>query len=454
MTTREISRIILILIFFIVLCPAPVTAQSPVLLRTIGVTPLPFTGPGGNISYALHVADNGQLVTLNNRNSPDLFVYDRNGSLLWNRTLSAEQPPWISSVSIAPGAQDLIITQLVPACCHGSVTNTSSNKVMHLDRTGTILWDYPTMNPPLASGISASGQDFFVGTDDGRILCLDRNGTLRWTTPVDVPVTSFVSSRNGNTIVATGESNYYYYHLYNEPLNPADIFVLDQNGTLLWKYQTGGLNTISVSDDGSVVTVLEKNSGNLLVFNRSGSRIAQRSLGGASSGLSMSRDGSLIVAETEGGAVYGFDRTGAAIWNMTVYPGSQGIIFFGDENSIILGNGLSVSQYGRQGNLLGDYPADGHVRAVEPARDASSFVAGTDRSLFFFSTNRPLTDAEIPACTPLRTIQTPAGVPQPSTKAPICPGIAVFALAGYAPGMRFLRKWQSEYNRKCLVIQD
>jgi hypothetical protein len=439
MITRVISRIILFFIFCIVLCPIPVTAQSSALLQIIGVTPLPFTGPGGNFSYALHVADNGELVTFNNRNSPDLFVYDRNGSLLWNRTLSAEQTPWISSVSIAPGAQDLIITQLVPACCHGSVTNTSSNKVMHLSRTGTILWDYPTMNPPLASGISASGQDFYIGTDDGRILCLDRNGTLRWTTPVDVPVTSFASSRNGNTIVATGESNYYYNHLYNEPLNPADIFVLDQNGTLLWKYQTGGLNTISVSDDGSVVTVLEKNSGNLLVFNRSGSRIAKRSLGGASSWLSMSRDGNLIVTETEGGTVYGLDRTGAAIWNLTAYPGSRGIAFSDDENSIILGNGLSVSQYGRQGNLLGDYPADGHVQVVEPARDASSFVAGTDRSLFFFSINRPLTDAEIPAGTPFRTIQTPAGVPQTPTKAPIGPGIAVFALAGYALIVRYSR---------------
>lgn len=440
MTTREISGIFFFLILVIAACTAPVTAESPGLLQSVGAKPLPFTSPSGNFSYALHVADNAQLVTLNSRYVPDLFVYSGNGSFLWNRTFAAEQTPWISSVSIAPDAEGLIITQQIPACCHGSVTYTSSNKVIYLDSAGEVLWDYPTMNPPLASGISATGQDFFIGTDDGHILCLNQNGTLRWTTLVDAPVISFASSGSGDTLVATGESNYYYHNLYDEPLNPADVFVLDRNGTLLWKYQTGGQNTVAVSDDGSVITILEERSGNLQVFNRSGSRMAKRSIGGASSDLSMARDGNLIVAETRGGTVYGVDRTGALLWRLTTDPGSRGIAFSGNENSFLLGNGTGVSQYDRMGNLLGEYPAIGQVQVIESASDAHYFVAGTDRYLIFYSTYSKVTDIEIPGVTPLRTIPAHAGAPQTATKALISPGIPVFALAGYALWMRFVQK--------------
>jgi outer membrane protein assembly factor BamB len=407
-------------------------AQSPALLPVVGVSPIHQAGPGGNTSYSLSIADSGKLVTLHSNNGPGLFAYDGNGSFLWSKTLSAEQPPWISSVSIAPGAQDLIITQLVPACCHGSVTNTSSNKVILLDRTGTKVWEYPTMNPPLASGISASGQDFFIGTEDGRILCLDRNGTVRWTTPVEAPVTSFAISRDGNTIVATGESNYYYHNLYDEPLNPADIFVLDRNGTLLWNYQTGGLNAVAVSDDGSVIAVMEERSGNVLVFNRSGSRVMAKSLGGVSSALVLSHDGNLIVAETQGGTVYGLDRTGATLWTITAGPGSQGIAFSGDDNSIILGRGRSVALFDSRGKQLGDYPADGPVQAIEPARDFRMFVAGTDRSLVFISQDKTVEEIEMPVGTPVTIIPVKALTQQTSMKAPVDPVITILALAGNA----------------------
>ncbi len=410
-------------------------AQSPELLRVVGVNPLPQDGPGGNTSYSLSIADSGQLVTLHNRNGPDLFAYNGNGSLIWNRTLSAGQPPWITSISIGPDAQDLIVTQLVPACCHGSVTNTSSNKVILFDRAGSELWEYPTMNPPLASGISPDGQEFFIGTEDGRILSFNHEGTLRWTTTAGAPVTSFAISRDGNTIVATGDSNYYYHNLYDEPLNPADMFVLDRNGTLLWNYQTGGLNTVAVSDNGSVIAVLEERSGTIQVFNQSGSRIATRSLGGASSAFALSHDGNLVLAETQGGTVYGLDRTGTTLWTITTGPGSPGLAFSSDDTSIILGNGRLVARYDRRGKLLGEYPADGQLQALKQAvRDARVFVAMTDRSLVFLSLDKPVIATEMPVNTPVTMIPEKVTVPQTSMKAPVNPGIAILALAGIALG--------------------
>jgi WD40 repeat protein len=411
------------------------------VLRVVGVTPIPQAGAGGYTSYALSLADSGQLVTLYSNHGPDLFTFDGNGSLLWNRTLTAGQLPWISSVSVGPDAQDLLVTQLVPACCHGSVTNTSSNKVILLDRAGTKVWEYPTMNPPLASGISPDGQEFFIGTQDGRILSLDHNGSLRWTTPAGAPVTSFAISRDGNTIVATGESNYYYHNLYDEPLNPADIIVLDRNGTLLWNYQTGGLNTVAINDDGSVIAILDERSGNILVFNRSGSRITSGSLGGASSALALSHDGNLIAAETQGGTVYGLDLTGVTLWTITAGPGSRGLAFSGDDNTIILGSGRVVALYDNRGNRIGDYQVAGPIQAIQTAsRDARVFVALTDRSLVFLSRDTPVTKTKIPPGAPFTGITEKSTVPQTSMKAPVDPAVTVFALAGCAPWMIVFRK--------------
>lgn len=441
MTTRKISGIFL---FLVIIAASPVLAveESPALLQTENIIPLPFYGPGENLFYSLHVTDNAQLVILNSRNGPDLFAYDGNGSFLWNRTLSSEQPPWISSISIGPGAQDLILTQMVPACCHGSVTNTSSNKVIFLDKNGTKMGEYPTMNPPLASAISSSGQDFFIGTEDGRILCLNPGGTLRWTIRIEAPVTSFAVSRDGNTLVATGESNYNFHDLYNEPLNPVDLIVLDQNGTVLWDYQTGGLNSATVSDDGSVIAVLEKRSGTMLVFNRSGSRIAKRLLGGAASALSMTGDGNLIVAKTTAGTVYGMNRTGATLWTIPVDPGSSGLGFINKENSLVLGDGQSVALYDLQGILIEKYPAGGQIQVIAPAGDALSVVAGTDHSLVFFSARLQKKDAGISAGAPLMTTPTSAASSQVPTKASVSPCILVFALACSVLGMTALGKWQ------------
>lgn len=442
MKTSKISGIILFLIIFIIACSPLAAAQSPASFRPVEVIPLPFAGPGENSSYGLHVADNGQLVTLNSRYGPDLFAYNGNGSLIWSKTLSAEQSPWISSVSISPGAQDLILTQMVPACCHGSVTNTSSNKVIFLDKNGTKMGEYPTMNPPLASAISSSGQDFFIGTEDGRILCLNPGGTLRWTIWIEAPVTSFAVSRDGNTLVATGESNYNFHDLYNEPLNPVDLIVLDQNGTVLWDYQTGGLNTATVSDDGSVIAVLEKRSGNLLVFNRSGSRIAKKMLGGAASALSMTGDGNFIVTETTAGTVYGLNRTGATLWTIPVDPGSSGLGFIDKENSLVLGDGQSVALYDLQGILIEKYPAGGQIQVIAPAGYALPVVYGTDHSLVFFSARLLKKEAGISAGAPSMTTPTSAASSQVPTKASVSLCIPVFALACYVFGMTALGKWQ------------
>lgn|GEM_PF-1770576 len=374
----------LLLIFFTLLCFTPVLGQSPTL-QLLYEYPLPSIGPNGNQTPLIHVADHDHLIALNYPHDKNLFVYDGNGSILWNVSLPAEQSPWISSVAITPNAQNILLAQLVPACCHGSVTNTSSNKIILFDKGGGKLWEYPTYSPPLASAFTGENENVLIGTEDGRIISLDRQGTLLWEAKVDAPVISLMTSADYNTIVATGESNYYASKLYGEALNPHDLFVLDMNGTLLWNYQTRGTNTALVSDDGSVIAVLNQRSGHVLIFNRTGSLLGERSFAGTSPTISLAGDGSLIVIRTAEGFVYGLDQRGSLMWNVSVQPESQGIALDNEKN-VFTGNGRNISLFTKSGKLQGDYPVGSSVRFIYSSPDRKLIVIGTEQKLRVFST--------------------------------------------------------------------
>ncbi|ABS54898.1 hypothetical protein Mboo_0378 [Methanoregula boonei 6A8] len=424
---KKITITVLFVILLTLFCSAPVVGQSRTLQQTNDIL-LPLTSPSGNQSPLIHIADNGNLVTVNYPYDPNFFVYDGNGSFLWNATLSAEQSPWISSVSVAPDGQYLIVTQLVPACCHGSVTNTSSNKVILFDRSGARSWEYPTYSPPLTSTISYDNQNIFIGMNDGRIINLDREGTACWTARVDAPVLSLTTSADSSTIVATGESNYYSNKIYGEPLNPHDLFVLDKNGTLLWNYQTRGTNTAAISDDGSVTAVLNERNGNLLLFNRTGGRQIERSFAGTPSAIVMSGDANLIVVRTLEGFVYGVDRNGSIVWNASLESGSQGIAITDTGNSLVLGDGKAIAMFNITGNRLDEYPVDSEVRSIGVSPDRKSIIIGTEQNLIVIPAMEPVPRTESTALTPIQTVHASGQVPQTPKESSVFPIILVFAV--------------------------
>ncbi len=424
---KKITVIVLFVIILTLICSAPVMGQSRTLQQTNDIQ-IPFTSSGGNQTPLIHTADNGSLITVNYPYDPNFFVYDGNGSFLWNATLSAEQSPWISSVSVAPDGQYLIVTQLVPSCCHGSVTNTSSNKVILFDRSGARLWEYPTYNPPLTSTVSYNNQDFFIGLNDGRIINLDQEGTACWTAQVDAPVLSLTTSADSSTLVATGESNYYSNKIYGESLNPHDLFVLDKNGTLLWNYQARGTNTAAVSDDGSMIAVLNERNGNLLLFNRTGGKQIERSFTGTPSAITMSGDANLVVVRTREGVVYGFDRKGSIVWNVSLESESQGIAITDNGKNLILGDGKAIAMYNITANCLDKYPVDSEVRSIDISPDGKSIIIGTEQNLIVIPAMESVSRTESTILTPIQNVHTPGQVPQTPKESSVFLLIPVFAV--------------------------
>jgi outer membrane protein assembly factor BamB len=395
--------------------------------------PLILTDNPANLSPLLHIAEGGQIISLNYPYSPGFFVYDGNGSLLFHTTLSAEKTPWVSSITPVPDGTGIVVTQLIPGCCHGSVSNTSSNKVTFYDRSGRIVWDYVTYQPPLASTALPNTGDIVIGTEDGRIICLDRRGSVRWSTVVDAPVHSLTTSADGNTLVATGDSNYDSWIHYGEPLSPYDLFFLDGTGAVLGKYQTRGENTVAVSRNGSVIAVIGGRFGNLMMFNRTGTMTGERSFPGAGTGLYLSDDGTRLVVETSDGTVYTLDETMREIVSLPGEPG-QSIAVSDTGDVLARGDNRNITLYRiATGEILGTVQADSAVRFISAVPGTGSFVIGTGQKMSFF----PVTVSD--TCQESASdAASPAGLPVFST--PLPEVIVITALGVCSVLLRVVKK--------------
>lgn len=436
MHTLRSFPLVTCLILCSLIITVPVFGQS-----SAGQNCLPLPDNEQNHTGLIGIADNGQLATLYYQNAPELFVYNGNGSLLWNVTLSAGQTPWLSSAGIAPDGSVVAVARLVPGCCHGTVTNTTSNKLILFDTaTGTKIWEYPTYSPPLSAVISGNNRDILAGTQDGRIICLDRNGTLRWTAQADAPVLSLVSSRDGSTIVATGDSNYLFSKTYHEPLSPHDLFAFSENGTLLWNYQTQGWNAALVSDDGSEIAAIEKVSGTLRLFNRTGLVAVKSIYPGGLESFSLAGDKNLIVTRTPQGDVYSFTGTGSRAWTLPAEWGSRGIAITGTD-TVVLGDGDTLRQYSQSRTQIANQSLDGPVQAIAAARDTGAIVVATDRSLCFFPQGIPTPGTGNSGSGVTVTTQSPQGpAPTPSHETPVGPLVPVLALFGCGLGIASIKK--------------
>jgi outer membrane protein assembly factor BamB len=381
-----------------------------------------------NQNPLIHVADNGRLISMNFPYEPDFFVYDGNGTVLFNKTLSAEKPSWISSISPTSDGSGLAVTQLVPGCCHGSVSNTTSNKVMFLDRSGRTVWEYVTHEPSLASAVVPDTGNIVIGTDEGRILCLDRNGSVRWTTVVEAPVVSLTVAADGKTIVAAGDSNYDAWKHYGEQLNPFDLFFLDAGGNVLGKYQTRGKNTVSASRNASQIAVIGGPFGNLMLFNRTGTKTGERSFPGTVSTHSINGDGTRIIVITSHGQVYYLDEKLRETGNIPAEPGSMGFAVSGTGDRIARGNNRTVTLSWISGGVPDTYTTDSRVRVIVPVPGTESFVIATEERLVFLNGTAPGTLTEIPQDHPATTGQQATAAPLPLIIVITAPGIAFLVL--------------------------
>ncbi|MFA5236533.1 MAG: PQQ-binding-like beta-propeller repeat protein [Methanoregula sp.] len=342
----------------------------------------PNTTYEGNLNR-MTISDDGQYLAAYVAEDSTLLFFNQTGALLWSRQFAAERTPWISSISIARDNSIIAASELVPGCCAGSVTSTTSNQVILFDRTGAILWNYSPLSPPTAVAISPDASRIYAGTQDRRVICLDRNGSVLWMQSTDAPVDSLTLSRDGTLIAAAGTNP---GTTPNGTVNyPNDLFLFDQNGSPLWKYRTVGSNRVAIGRNNSVIAVVGGKFGNLYLFNRTGGLVSGRSFSETGSSLAMSDDASRIYVGSVEGSVYGLDNAGTILWTIKTPHLSRNIAVDGNGNYVAFGNGSSILKVDRDGSVLWNYPTGAWISSVAMSGNGNATGAIADEIYFFDS---------------------------------------------------------------------
>ncbi|MDD1677404.1 MAG: WD40 repeat domain-containing protein [Methanomicrobiales archaeon] len=228
---------------------------------------------------------------------------------------------------LSSSAYDLAISSSGEYIAAGSMDGT----VSLIDRSGKLLWAYNNAQVTglqqnadrdgdkwVSVAISSDGGYVAAGIWDNaesrvrspKILFFDRDGGLLWTSPAQY-VSDIAMTPDGSRIAVAADRG---------------ALLLDQTGSVVWENDRLGFsNTISVSDDGSVVAWTGAYN-KLYLFDATGSLIGENTLGpGRGWGMdnllgSMSADGSLFLAVQSGpdeGTVGLFGKDGSLLWTST-----------------------------------------------------------------------------------------------------------------------------------------
>jgi WD40 repeat protein len=414
------------------------------LVAAVFVTPVLATGPDwtwqfpnpdaqwGVLGQITFSPDNQYFVTT----APDgseAFAFSVNGTLLWNytpeNTTTDWTKIWITGVSISPDSTCIGIAAMLPGCCHGVITNTPSNKITVFDRNGSALWNFSNLEPPRSLAMSNDGQVIFAGYATRNFSCIGMEGSPRWNVTLSGPVSDIATSAEGNYILAGGEN------IGGEFSD--DLYLLTRNGTLVWKYQTRGRNTVGISPDAQAMVVLGDSQGNICARNLTGEIVWKREFSRIGTAMAQSGNGNYIVAGTDDNRIHLLDDRGDELWDYRVAEPVTSVALSDDADTIVAGTEGGMYILNKSGALVGNFTTTTPVRAVGVSSDGT-LVAGISDRIYFFHAKGNGTDTTVNSANKTPVLTGKTGSVPTSQPAPV-PGVIVIFAVGFA-GWRIKRK--------------
>ena len=284
-----------------------------------------YTSVGTSFS-SVSISGDGQIVTANS------LVFDNEGNLLTNinnsdsvvRTAVSRNSEMIVSsgtngLNIFDPKGNLLGKDVEPGAIwdvaisgdgmYGAAPvdlgwQTRKGKIVVIDRNGSRVVDYPTMNQGVGVAISRNGSSI-VGIDDYNLYSIFENGTLRWSFASSPPFRDVTITPDGRYIVAGSQ---YYLRFFNE------------TGSLLWQNKEAGyVYSVAISENGD--HIIAGSSNKVLLFDKTGAVLWQYTASSDVMSVSSSRDGYYFAAGTKD-KIYFFNRWGnATIIDNLISPG-------------------------------------------------------------------------------------------------------------------------------------
>jgi hypothetical protein len=263
------------------------------------------------------------------------------------------------------------------------IAGSEGGAINFFDKTGTLLWAYPTGKRITSVSTSHTGNYIVInGVDpidasNGTLYCFNPHGDLLWQSDPAIGIQQARISSDGTTIIALG------YTGPSEAREPV-MYSLDQTGNVRWKILNGGGSSIALSDDGNTFVVgtwggggsRDRYDGSVRLFAGNGTMLWKYGTKSWVIGVDISRDGSTIAA-IDRDAIYFLNRDGNLLWNYSSRYQTRSVAISGDGNFVAAGSQYKVYYFNRSGNLLWDLTDTGYLYSVALSDDGTSVLAGT-----------------------------------------------------------------------------
>ncbi|MFA4861044.1 PQQ-binding-like beta-propeller repeat protein [Methanoregula sp.] len=258
------------------------------------------------------ISDNGNTIYASG--TPNLYSFDRNGTLIGQN--ESDGRTWV--LRAAGDGSYAVAGGTIMEKVHIAGSNLWANQISVFERNGTISWRYPTRQSINSIGIS-SDMTTIVTAARYQFSSFSCNGTLMWQLNSDPDISSIaVSSDGGYTAAGTQ----FYVALY------------DRAGAVLWKYKhSPEIRSAGISDDGNVIVA--GGSTGVYVLNRTGALLWHYGTPKSVSHVSVARNGEYFAVSTPD-TTYFFNRWGNA--TVPEPEGTPAVSYGGAEHNLTLGN--------------------------------------------------------------------------------------------------------------------
>ncbi|GBF36882.1 DUF5711 family protein [Methanofervidicoccus abyssi] len=250
----------------------------------------------------------------------------------------------------------------------------------------TAVWKYDTGGWVDSVSITPDG-NYIVAGGNG-IYLFNNNGDLLWKYEKDLVYISSVSiTPDGKYIVAgVGDtiSGGAIGHINN------GIYLFNNNGNLLWRYQPeDDVTSVAITPDGKYIAIGSGGfNDNIYLFNNNGDELWKYKTDEYwVNSVSITPDGNYIVAGSEDKNVYLFNREGRLLWKYETGNLVWSVSITPDGNYIVAGSwDGNVYLFNKEGRLLWKYETGGAVESVSITPDGNYIVAGSnDSNVYLFN---------------------------------------------------------------------
>jgi hypothetical protein len=260
----------------------------------------------GNEVEGLSISGDGNRILVGvaeySTGEPDVFLFNNEGNTIWEKDLITDynRP---CDVSISQDGNYI-------------ATGDTGHKVRFFNSSGYRLWEKELGDWATCVSVSSTGDYIASGSWDDNVYLFNQSGDQLWSYDTEYGVYGVSISPEGGYVASVGNK----------------IFFFDSGGHQLWNITSYYGDGISVSANGNYIAAGEKYDEEITLLNRTGGEIWNWSVGSKVNSVAVTSDGKFVVAGADDGFVYFIEN---------LQPTSMTCMVF--EPKISLGEEVNVS---------------------------------------------------------------------------------------------------------------